>query len=60
MDSRIKAVIKRVAKTDISTPADVLGDVVSDILFKDGDVSLFVNKESDNVLLVSVRTLGLA
>lgn len=52
MDSKIKSVIKRIAKTDITSSVDMLGDVIADILFKDRKSALFVNNDNHTVLLL--------
>ena len=52
MDSKIKEAIKRISKTDISHPVDVLGNILADILFKKDKSALFVNSETGKVLLL--------
>lgn len=52
MDSRIKKIIKKIIKIDISNPVDMFGDVIADILFKKGEFALFVNYDNLKVLLL--------
>lgn len=52
MDSRIKDIIKKIVKIDISNPVDILGDVAADILFKKGKSAFFVNNENNKVALL--------
>lgn len=57
MESKIKEVIRRISKTDISIPIDVLGNTIADILFKEGTSALYVNNEVGlSFLLLSTET----
>ena len=57
MDGKIKEIIKRISKADITQPVDKLGDVISDILFKNEESALFFNKDESKVFLLLTKNV---
>lgn len=52
MDKKIKSVIKRIAKCDVTEGIDKLGDVIADIFFETGGSALFIANEFNTVTLL--------